>query len=165
VIHRHLDIGEGTPVEDLGLAVIDDLLDRGDLSDWAPLARAVAADPHGPVAESVIKLCDAHPMYGTSALWRSWIQKLRNPPGAATGDIFSLSSLRKSRGLSQAQLARRLGISQSDVSKLEKRPDVRLSTLRAAVEAMGATLRVEAAFPDGTVARLAIGNGGTQRAE
>lgn len=165
MIHRHLDIPAGAAVEDLGLAVIDDLLARGDLSDWAPLARAVAADPHGPVAESVIKLCNAHPMYGTSALWRAWIQKLRTPPGAATGDIFSLSSLRKSRGLSQAQLAQRLGITQSDVSKLERRPDVRLSTLRAAVEAMGATLRVEAEFPDGTVARLAVGDGGARRAE
>ena len=102
-------------------------------------------------------MCDAHYMYGTSVLWRSWIQKLRTPPGAATDDIVSLSSLRKSRGLSQAQLARRLGITQSDVSKLERRPDVRLSTLRAAVEAIGATLRIEAEFPDGTVARLAIG--------
>lgn len=46
--HRHLDVPAGTPPDQLGAAAIDDLLDRGDLDDWTPLARAVAADPWGP---------------------------------------------------------------------------------------------------------------------
>jgi DNA-binding XRE family transcriptional regulator len=157
VIHRHLEVPQDTRVEDLGLAALDDLLDRGDLADWAPLARAVAADPFGHLAESVMRLCDAHPMYGTSTLWKSWIATLRQPEATAGEEKVGLAGLRRSRGLSQAQLGRRLGITQSDVSKLERRPDVRLSTLRAAVRAMGGDLRIEAVFPDGTAARLNVG--------
>jgi len=157
VIHRHLDVPEDTKVEDLGLAALDNLLDRGDLTDWAPLARAVAADPFGQLAESVIHLCEAHPMYGTSTLWKSWIAALRQPGARAGEETVGLAALRRSRGLSQAQLGQRLGITQSDVSKLEWRPDVRLSTLQAAVRAMGGYLRIEAVFPDGTAARLTVG--------
>jgi DNA-binding Xre family transcriptional regulator len=158
MIHRHLDIPEDTPAEELGLAAIDDILDRGELSDWAPLARAVGADPHGRLAESVLQICNAHPMYGTSALWTSWIEQLRAPAAVASSTRFDLASLRRSRGLSQAALAQRLGITQSDVSKLERRSDIRLSTLRSAVEALGGTLKIQAQFPDGTEADLTIGS-------
>ncbi|MGQ0678690.1 MAG: helix-turn-helix domain-containing protein [Actinomycetota bacterium] len=139
MIHRHLDVPEDTRVEDLGLAALDNLLDRGDLADWRPMAQAVAADPFGQLAESLIRLCNAHPMYGTSTLWKSWITTLRQqaaPPGEET---IGLAALRRRRGLTQAQLGQRLGITQSDVSKLERRPDVRLSTLQAVVRAMGGT--------------------------
>lgn len=76
--YRHLDYPPGTPVEALGRAAIDDLLDRGDLRDWAPLARAIARDPRGELADTVLHLCAAHPMYGTSVLWSSWIGRLRD---------------------------------------------------------------------------------------
>lgn len=84
--HRHLDYPPDTPVEQLGRAAIDDLLDRGDLADWAPLAAAVARDPHGRLADVVLQLCAAHPMYGTSRLWTAWIERLREnpPPGSLT---------------------------------------------------------------------------------
>ncbi len=157
MIHRHLDLPEDTRVEDLGLAALDNLLDRGDLADWAPLARAVAAEPFGELAESVIQICDAHPMYGTSTLWKSWIATLRQPAAPPDEETVGLAGLRRSRGLSQAQLGRRLGITQSDVSKLERRPDVRLSTLQAAVRALGGDLRIEAVFPDATATRLTLG--------
>jgi hypothetical protein len=77
MVHRHLDYPPGTPVEELGPAAIDDLLDRGDLRDWAPLFRAVAAEPWGRVAEMILHLCEAHPMYGTSRLWPAYIAHRR----------------------------------------------------------------------------------------
>ena len=61
---------------------------------------------------------------------------------------IELAELRKARKLTQEELARRLGIRQANVSKLERRLDVRLSTLRDVVEAMGGELRVTAHFPD-----------------
>ena len=58
----------------------------------------------------------------------------------------SLRTLRELSGLTQHDLASRLDISQGAVSKIETRGDVQLSCLRHYVEALGATLRVGAAF-------------------
>ena len=136
---RNLDYPPGTAVTELGPAALDALLDRGDLDDWTPLARAIADDPWGPTAHTVLRLCEAHPMYGTSALWRTWIERRRGhaDPGATT-----LAEARASAGLTQTEVAERLGIGQSDVSKLERRSDVLLSTLRAYARAIGARLHV-----------------------
>lgn len=64
---------------------------------------------------------------------------------------LDLAELRGVRNLTQAELAERLQISQSNVSRLEHRDDILLSTLRQVVEAMGGELKVEAVFPDGGV--------------
>jgi DNA-binding XRE family transcriptional regulator len=132
---RHLDSPCSTPVTQLGPAALDDLLERGDLETWAPIARAIRAEPWGHVADTVLRLCDAHSMYGTSSLWRHWITRLRQPSDQSVG--VWLASLRTRAGLSQQQVADRMGISQSDVSKLERRTDMKLSTVRSYVEAIG----------------------------
>jgi len=74
---RNLDYSAETALADLSPAALDDLLERGDLNDWAPLAAAVRADPHGALADMVLHLIDANPKYGTSPLWRHWIGRLR----------------------------------------------------------------------------------------
>jgi DNA-binding XRE family transcriptional regulator len=61
---------------------------------------------------------------------------------------MTLRELRKARKLTQVRIAKALGIKQDSVSRLEKRSDVLLSTLRKAVEAMGGTLSLVAQFPD-----------------
>jgi transcriptional regulator with XRE-family HTH domain len=61
---------------------------------------------------------------------------------------IELNELRRARRLTQEELARRLGIRQSNVSKMERRLDLRVSTLRDVVEAMGGELRITALFPD-----------------
>ena len=61
---------------------------------------------------------------------------------------IELDELRRNRRLTQEQLAERLGIRQSNVSKLERRADMHVSTLRDVVEAMGGELRVTACFSD-----------------
>lgn len=136
---RHLDYDPGTAVTDLGPAALDALLERGDLEAWVPLLRAIADDPWGPTADTVLRLCDAHPMYGTSALWRTWIEHRRRRSGS---ESTTLAEARARAGLTQSEVAERLGVGQSDVSKLERRADVRLSTLRAYARAIGARLHV-----------------------
>lgn len=72
--------------------------------------------------------------------------------GAAAAEAgLSLAKLRQARRLSQEVLAERLGARQASVSKLERRSDLHLSTLRAYVEALGGTLEITARFPDGDV--------------
>src|ERR1700690_4568225 len=61
---------------------------------------------------------------------------------------MSLRDLRKARKLTQARLAKTLGITQDSVSRLEKRSDLLLSTLRKTVKAMGGDVRIVAEFPD-----------------
>jgi DNA-binding XRE family transcriptional regulator len=56
--------------------------------------------------------------------------------------------LRRARKLTQVRIAKALGITQDSVSRLEKRSDLLLSTLRGYVEAMGGTLSLIAEFPD-----------------
>jgi transcriptional regulator with XRE-family HTH domain len=61
---------------------------------------------------------------------------------------MSLRDLRKARKLTQARVAKTLGITQDSVSRLEKRTDLLLSTLRKTVKAMGGEVRITAEFPD-----------------
>lgn len=61
---------------------------------------------------------------------------------------MTLQELRQARKLTQVRLAKTLGISQDGVSRLEKRSDLLLSTLRKSVEAMGGNLSLVAEFPD-----------------
>jgi len=70
---------------------------------------------------------------------------------AALVAAIDLAELRGARNLTQEDLAERLRISQSNVSRLEHRDDILVSTLRQVVEAMGGELEVRAVFPDGGV--------------
>ena len=68
---------------------------------------------------------------------------------------MTLRELRKARQLTQVNVARKLGISQDGVSRLEQRSDLLLSTLRKTVEAMGGNLSLIAKFPDRPPVELA----------
>ena len=69
-------------------------------------------------------------------------------------EAVRLAELRQSRGLSQAELAERVGVKQANISRIEGRDDLKVSTLARVVEAMGATLSIRARFPDGTEREL-----------
>jgi len=152
VKHRFLDLPEDMPVEQLPDAALVELLERGDFDDWRPLVRAIERDPHGDLAERVARLVDAFPMYGTSALFRAYIERARaRAEGRRLAAIpTTLRALRKRLGLTQRELAQRLGMSQSDLSKLERRGDVRVSTLRDLSQAVGGRLRILVERPERT---------------
>jgi DNA-binding XRE family transcriptional regulator len=61
---------------------------------------------------------------------------------------MTLRELRKARKLTQVRMAKALGINQDSVSRLEKRSDLLLSTLRKTLEAMGGNLSLVAKFSD-----------------
>lgn len=64
---------------------------------------------------------------------------------------LSLNQLREARSLTQTSLAELLGIPQGGVSRLERRTDMYVSTLRNYIRAMGGDLRITAVFPNGIV--------------
>lgn len=76
----------------------------------------------------------------------------------AMDDALDLAELRKRCNVTQVQLADALGISQGNVSQLERRRELYLSTLREYVEALGGRLELAAVFPNERVP-LEIGNG------
>jgi transcriptional regulator with XRE-family HTH domain len=63
---------------------------------------------------------------------------------------MTLRELRKARRLTQVRMAKALGLTQDSVSRLERRSDLLLSTLRKTVQAMGGNLSLVAEFPDRT---------------
>ena len=86
-------------------------------------------------------------------------ERMDGLPGARRGKVearvadlvaeeTSLRDLRKALEQTQVRVARELGIRQENVSRIEKRTDLLISTLRNYVEAMGGKLRLVAEFPD-----------------
>jgi transcriptional regulator with XRE-family HTH domain len=71
------------------------------------------------------------------------------PPAAVR-----LAELRRSRELSQAEVAGRAGIKQAAMARIEGRGDILLSTLNRVVSAMGGRLTIRVEFPDGTEREL-----------
>ena len=62
-----------------------------------------------------------------------------------------LAELRQARRLTQEAIADMLGNRQAAVSKIERRADMYVSTLRRYVEALGGELEIIAHFPEGDV--------------
>jgi len=63
-------------------------------------------------------------------------------------DTMALDELRAARSMTQEQLANVLGVKQAAVSKMERRTDMYISTLRGVIKAMGGQLEIRAVFPD-----------------
>jgi len=65
--------------------------------------------------------------------------------------VMTLYQLREARNLTQVSLAKVLNVNQGAVSRMEKRTDMYVSTLRNFIQAMGGQLQVKAVFPEGEV--------------
>ena len=59
-----------------------------------------------------------------------------------------LDQLRKAQQMTQLQVAEILGVNQAEVSKIEHRSDICVSTLSEYIEAMGGRLEIRAVFKD-----------------
>ena len=66
-------------------------------------------------------------------------------------DALALAEAREQRNVTQKDIAEVLGVTQANVSRIEREDDVYLSTLRKYVEALGGRLELSAIFPDKTV--------------
>jgi transcriptional regulator with XRE-family HTH domain len=65
-----------------------------------------------------------------------------------------LQQLRAARRFTQTSLAEIMGVGQADVSKIENRADVYVSTLAKFIEAMGGRLEIRAVFADGSTVNI-----------
>ena len=75
-------------------------------------------------------------------------KKVETRAAELKAEEMTLRELRHARKLTQVRMAKKLGITQDSVSRLEQRSDLLLSTLRKTIEAMGGHLSLVAQFPD-----------------
>lgn len=94
--------------------------------------------------------------------WRDYLSTLPEDQQKEIADLgaklirreASLRKLREARERSQAEIAQKLGVNQAAVSKMERRADMYISTLRKLIEAMGGELDIIARFPDQSKVRI-----------
>jgi predicted transcriptional regulator len=78
-------------------------------------------------------------------------QAIKKRAAELIAEEATLRQVREAREQSQEQVAKQLHINQAAVSKLERRTDMYLSTLRGFIEAMGGKLEIVARFPNRAV--------------
>jgi DNA-binding XRE family transcriptional regulator len=75
-------------------------------------------------------------------------RKIEKRAATLIAEEFTLQELRRARKMTQVSMAKGLGVAQKQISEIEKRTDMHISTLRRSIEAMGGTLSLVAEFPD-----------------
>jgi transcriptional regulator with XRE-family HTH domain len=80
--------------------------------------------------------------------------RIKARAAALIAEEMALRDLRRARRVTQEQVAERLGGRQVYVSRFEKRADMKLSTLRDYVRAIGGDLQLIVTFPEGETVRI-----------
>ena len=75
-------------------------------------------------------------------------RKIEQRTADLIAEELNLRAMRRLRKLTQARLSKKLKIGQEGVSRIEKRSDLYLSTLRSYVEGVGGKLSLIVEFPD-----------------
>src|ERR1700728_1100594 len=90
-------------------------------------------------------------------------RRIENRTAELIAEELHLRELRRLRKLTQARLSKKLKIGQEGISRIEKRTDLYLSTLRSYVEGVGGKLSLIVEFPDRAPIILAgLGGGADQ---
>jgi hypothetical protein len=91
-------------------------------------------------------------------------RKIKDRAAELIAEEFTLRDLRKAKQITQEEVARRLKGRQVYVSRLERRADMKLSTLREYVRALGGDLHLMVTFPgDAPVSLRDIGAASTPK--
>src|ERR1700689_4651116 len=81
-------------------------------------------------------------------------RKIKNRAAELIAEEFTLRDLRKAKQITQEEVAQRLSGRQVYVSRLERRADMKLSTLRAYIQALGGDLQLMVTFPGNVAVKL-----------
>lgn len=73
-------------------------------------------------------------------------------------EYMTLQEIRKHKNITQEDIANLLGIKQENVSRMERREDIRLSTLTDYIEALGGKINISAVFPDNNEIQINTSN-------
>jgi DNA-binding XRE family transcriptional regulator len=75
-------------------------------------------------------------------------RKIAKRAAELMAEEMTRQELRRASEITQVKMAKKLGIAQKQISKIEKETDMHISTLRRSIEAMGGKLSLVAEFPD-----------------
>ncbi|WP_201546915.1 helix-turn-helix domain-containing protein [Psychrobacter lutiphocae] len=78
-------------------------------------------------------------------------QERMNAKAKIISQSNELAKLRQSYHLKQAELAKKMGVSQASISKVESGKDIQLSTLQKYVQSLGGEVSITAKMPDGEI--------------
>lgn len=79
---------------------------------------------------------------------RKWGEIRKGRVWEDSAPLRTLGDLRREAGLNQQDMAEELGVSQANVSKIERQDDPQVSTLMRYLGALGANLELRVVFPD-----------------
>lgn len=115
---RNITASPEDPVDTWPFEGVLAAVERGTIPDWRRLARAVKADPWGPVAQQVLEAIQLSRPYGTTELLEGVIDRARklavdSERAEVAAEIRNLVSR---SGLSRQEFAERIGTSRSRLS-------------------------------------------------
>lgn len=147
---RNVDVDRAAPIEQWPYEALVTMIERGTVSDWVELSRAIAEDPWGPVARQVEEFLAYERPYGVAPLLERAIRRARARAEQRERQVVAaeVDDLVRRSGLTATELATRIGTSGS-----------RLSTYRSGTVMPSAALLVRLRE---TVARL-TGDAGHRR--
>lgn len=118
---RNLDFDRTKPMDQWPAEAIETIVDRGSLSDWRQLARAIRANPWGPAARTTETIASWGEHYGIDVLLTNVIRHAREHITLAGRAEYAaqIRSWRTRSAMTLRQLARAAGTSPSRLSDYE----------------------------------------------
>jgi DNA-binding transcriptional regulator YiaG len=115
---RNIEASPEDPVETWPFEGILAAVERGTLPDWRRLAKAINADPWGPVAQQVIEALSLSRPYGTAELLEGVVSRAREEAADSERHAVAaeIRNLVDRSGLSRQDFAKRIGTSRSRLS-------------------------------------------------
>lgn len=115
---RNVDASPDDPASEWPLEAIQTALERGGLSHWHRLAKAIQGQPWGPIARRVEEVLTYSRPYGATPLMERVIAKVRAETEAVEREAVAVEvdQLVRASGLSRAEFASRIGTSASRLS-------------------------------------------------
>jgi DNA-binding transcriptional regulator YiaG len=121
VLFRNLDFDPDTPLDAWPAEAIETVIDRGMLSDWRRLARAIRRNPWGPAARAAETVTSWGEHYGVDALISAVIRHAREEVGLRGRAEYAaqIRAWRTDAGMSLRRFAEEAGTSASRLSDYE----------------------------------------------
>ncbi|NYF98020.1 helix-turn-helix domain-containing protein [Janibacter cremeus] len=118
VSFRNVDVDAGAPVDTWPYEAIVTVIERGSISDWITLTRAIDADPWGAVARQVEDYLSYESPYGVGPLMARAIARARRQAEAAERAVVAdeVRQLVVESGMTMEEFARGVGTSRSRLS-------------------------------------------------